>query len=365
MPYVTYIIKDTVVTEERDTITDLLLGAAGYGDTERQKYSKGFFNTRTYHVDNPQRMYMGTVSDYAITNSLIIPREYTHFRIPKSSGGTRLIEAPSDRLKQAQRRIADMIMIDYKVLPHNAAYAYTRGRCAYDSLVTHQRHNARWFLKLDIKEFFPSTTKELLKTKLKDIYPLCLLNDTAMEALTHIATNEDNVLPQGSPLSPLLSNLVLLEFDLKLSTKLRNFNHQKYTYTRYADDMLISCAYDFKYQDIIDTIEELFRELNLPYAIARHKTRYASSAGRNWNLGLMYNYEQKITVGSKRKKELHSLLNSFVVEYPWEKQPTQELLGKLAYLRNVEPDYYNNMVNKYNDKYDVNVVEMFATILRS
>ena len=364
MPLVTYIMKDTVVTDARDTLMDLLLGAAGYTN-DLQKYSKGFFNTRTYHIDRPRPIIMRPLAQF-VAGTQNVPKDYMHFRIPKASGGTRLIEAPNDSLKQVQRRIADMMMIDYKILPHNAAYAYTRGRCAYDSLVTHQRNNARWFLKLDIKDFFPSITKEVLKEQLPKIYPLCLINKDAVfyDNLTHVATNADNVLPQGSPLSPLLSNLIMVEFDLKLTKALRRFNYQTYTYTRYADDMLISCPYEFKYQDIIDAIEELFKELNLPFVIARHKVRYASSAGRNWNLGLMYNYEQKITVGSKRKKELHSLLNSFVVEYPWDKQSTQELLGKLAYIRNVEPEYTDSMITKYNTKYSVDVRKMFTDILR-
>lgn len=355
--FVTYIRKETVVPEQRATIAELLMQSVGY-EQEYQNYSKGFFEVRTLETE-PLPFNVGRLVE---TLGTPYTKEYIQFRIPKSSGGTRLIKAPVDELKELQKNIANMIQNNYRVLPHNAAYAYMRGRCAYDALVTHQRNNARWFLKLDIKDFFPSITKEVLMNKLPFIYPLNELSEDEMEQLIDIATDEGS-LPQGSPLSPLLSNLVMLEFDKLLTTKIRRFENQTYTYTRYADDMLISCPYTFRFESIIKVIEELFEELELPFEISRQKVRYASMAGRNWNLGLMYNQDQRITIGTKRKKELHSLVNSFVVEYPWDIQSTQELIGKLGYLKNVEPDYHERLFNKYETKYGVNLSEMFRNIL--
>lgn len=361
MPLITYIQKGSKVTEYRATIQELLLESVGYGNNF-QKYSKNFFKMQTHHLKHPRPF--DTILLEGLTNKEFI-KSYYQFRIPKASGGTRLIEAPDGDLKELQKDIADAIQNNYRVLPHNAAYAYTRGRCAYDALVTHQRSNARWFLKLDIKDFFPSITKEVLRDKIPEVYPLNWLPEDNLDKLVDIATNEHNVLPQGSPLSPLLSNLILLEFDLRLSNKLRRFDFQTYTYTRYADDLLISCPYTFKYQDIIDLVEEIFRDLDLPFRINHGKIRYASKAGRNWNLGLMYNKDQQITVGTKRKKELHSLVNSFITEFPWDIQSTQELIGKLGYLKNVEPEYYSTLINKYETKYQVNIPSMFKEILNS
>lgn len=360
MAYVTYIKSNSLTPEHRYTVFDLLMQEAGYG-TEHQPYSKNFFEVRTFKVDTPMDLPLDNLEN--LLDRRQYTKEYIHFRIPKASGGTRLIEAPAEPLKELQKDIVDLLQDRYKIFPHNAAYAYTRGRCAYDALVTHQINNARWFLKIDIKDFFPSISKEVLKNTLSNIYPLCHLSDRHLDLLIDIATNEKDVLPQGSPLSPLLSNLVMLAFDFKLSSKLRRFENQTYTYTRYADDMLISCPYTFEFQRIVTIIEELFAELNLPFKISKQKLRYASAAGRNWNLGLMYNKDQKITVGTKRKKELHSLLNSFVIEYPWDLQSTQELIGKLGYLKNVEPNYYSTLINKYEMKYNVNITSMFRDIL--
>lgn len=360
MPYLTYIVRDTVNTPHRQTIKELLMSAAGYeDDTPHQRYSKNFYKTRTHFITHPREVNLNNLYDLLATP---FTKEYTEFRIPKHSGGTRLIEAPIGTLKELQANIAHTLLHQYRILPHNSAYAYTHGRSAYDSLVTHQINNARWFLKIDVKDFFPSISKEVLLEQLPKVYPFNLIPPTQLETLVDIATNERGVLPQGSPLSPMLSNMIMVEFDLRLSNKIRDFNKQRYTYTRYADDLLISCPYTFKFEDMVDLIEELFKTHNLPFRINRDKLRYASKAGRNWNLGLMYTHDQRITVGTKRKKKIHSLVNSFVNEQ-WGKQETQELLGQLAYLKNVEPEYHKALIDKYETKYNVNIKEMFTAIL--
>lgn len=358
---VTFIQPNTVVASNRYTLKEMLLASAGYHEHE-QHYSKNFFQVRTFLADpKPLNRPTSTFNDKLI--QLQFTKNYYHFRIPKASGGSRQIKAPEEELKTIQKDIADDMLHKLKILPHNAAYAYTRGRCAYDALVTHQRSNARWFLKIDLKDFFPSITTDVLRKVLPKVHPLHNLSTEALEKLIDLATDEDS-LPQGSPLSPMLSNLVMIEFDKLLTQKLMRHEHQTHTYTRYADDILITCPYEFKFQPIINMIKELFQDLELPFKIAPQKVRYASMSGRNWNLGLMYTVEQRITIGTKRKRELHSLVNSFVCEFPWDLQSTQELQGKLAYLNNIEPDYYQSLINKYNTKYQQDVEHMIHQILQ-
>ena len=357
---VTYIKPGSEVASNRYTLREMLLTAAGHGP-KHQQYSSNFFEVKTLSTNpKPPSTMMARYSQKF--QDLEFEKSYHHFRIPKRSGGTRQIKAPDEDLKLVQKEVADDLLLRLKLLPHNSAYAYTRGRCAYDALVTHQRANARWFLKIDLKDFFPSITPDVLRKTLPKLAPLNELTSEALEKLVDLATDEGS-LPQGSPLSPILSNLVLVEFDKVLTQTLWRYKNQHYTYTRYADDMIITSPYTFKFEPIIELIKKTFKDLGLPFTIATHKTRYASMAGRNWNLGLMYTDQQRITVGTKKKRELHSLVNSFVYEYPWDLQSTQELLGKLSYLKNIEPDYYNTLVNKYNMKYNVDTEQMIHAII--
>ena len=336
-------------------------------------HSKGFFRTYSFWTDEPKDFKLSQVFTTTVLHRASqAPKDYITFNIPKASGGTRTIEAPEPPLKKAQRDVTDFLQDKLKVLPHNSAYAYTKGRCAYDALVTHQRRNARWFLKVDLKDFFPSITRHVLDRRLPEVYPLDQMKQKcriSWDRLLDIAVNHDDCLPQGSPLSPVLSNLVMMDFDHTLSKILRDFEGKHYTYTRYADDLLISCPFSFEYQPILNVIEELLEENELGMKINYGKLRYGSHAGRNWNLGLMYNQNQQITIGNKKKRQLHSLVNNFITDYkegnPWDISSTQELVGKLAYLKNVEPDYYHTILKKYNTKYQANFNHYARTILRS
>ncbi len=371
MPYVTHI--DSAYRQlhgQRMTHQDLI--RAQFSSPFKSLHSKNFNRTKTFYTNDP-RPYTDNTLNRAEESIIAIchedfPRLYTTFNIPKATGGVRRIEAPTGQLKYAQRRIADIITQDLRVLCHDAAYAYTMGRCAYDALVTHQRADAKWFLKIDLKDFFPSCTQAMVIRSLADIYPISNFSQQTHELIAEIAVNDRGVLPQGSPISPLISNLIMLPFDKTLTQKIRRFNHQSYTYTRYADDLLITSPFDFKYEDVLQLVEDTLSKHALPFTINRAKLRYASMSGRNWNLGLMYNKDQNITIGQKKKKELHSLVNAFMKDFTtvisteseWSKQSTQELIGKLGYLKNVEPDYYQTIITKYSRMYDHPVTEAFA-----
>ncbi len=359
MTFVNYIDKASV-HRNRYTDKELIMKSVGYDITKHQGHSKNFFHIKTFKTDTPNQ-----VATYPLQLGIArlhssLEKEYTTFRIPKASGGFRTIEAPSDSLKDIQSKVVRFLQNNYRVLPHGAAYAYTKGRSAYDALVHHQAHDAKWFLKLDIKEFFPSISHELIVESLPKIHPLHDVQRSTLERIADIATNLDGVLPQGSPLSPLLSNLVMVEFDYELTKRLKNFNRKSYTYTRYADDLLITCKYNFKFSDVIELIEEVLTDLSLPFEINNAKTRYASKSGRNWNLGLMYTHDQQITIGQKRKKALHSQVHDFLNEEPPVTEESgkraQQILGNLAYLRMVEPEYHDKLISKYNKKFNTNTL---------
>jgi RNA-directed DNA polymerase len=369
MVYITHVLTGSAVHSElRMTTHEAILAQFNPDLIQYNKHSKNFFNTKTFISNSPRP----AIIPVTFLNSVARCTEYgeghyTEFRIPKASGGTRLIEAPVGTLKDHQATIARSMYEDLKILPHTSVFAYSRGRCALDALIKHQQANARWFLKIDIKNFFPSITRQLLLDKLPLIYPLNGLTTYTLTHLSHIAVNGRGVLPQGSPLSPMLSNLIMMEFDHKLTQKLKRFNHQTYTYTRYADDLLITCPYSFRYQDILDLVTELFQEFNLPFEINYDKLRYASMSGRNWNLGLMYNQDQRITVGTKYKRMLHSLVCNLIIDYRdgeyWSIPQVQELIGKLSYLKNIEPTYYQDLIDKYERKFNVNLSVIFKELL--
>lgn len=263
---------------------------------------------------------------------------YKTFQIPKRKGGFREICAPEDNLKEIQHKVMKLITKDLKFLPHNAAHGFTKKRNCKTSLQVHQAAGSRWFLKLDIKDFFPSTTFGLILTAMKHVYPFCVMPSNLQEAITMLCTR-NGVTPQGAPTSPMITNMVMVENDVLITKYCKEHN---LVYTRYADDILISSRVSFDWQQVQNDIGEILSN----YELKTEKTRYGSFNGRNWNLGLMYNNKGEITVGHKKKQLIKNMIHNYMTK---EEEHTYEtwykLLGTVGYCAYIEPEYFNRYLD--------------------
>ena len=79
---------------------------------------------------------------------------YRTFRIPKKSGGVRIIEAPSDELKMIQLWIKENILDKFK--PSQYAKGFKKGTSIYDNALPHV--GKELVINIDLKDFFPSIT---------------------------------------------------------------------------------------------------------------------------------------------------------------------------------------------------------------
>lgn len=298
---------------------------------------------------------------------------YSSFKIPKKSGGLREIDAPIQELKTIQSTLAYWLQDELHILPHDAAYAYVKGRSHIESLKKHQNMQAKWFLKIDFSNFFPAHNKEYILNMLEQVYPIGALikNDRAViSKMLDICLLNDK-LPQGTPVSPALTNICMVPIDyaitnlcITLGKKYNTF----FTYTRYADDIIISAGKSFKWTDVIKEIENILNNFNAPFKINNKKTRYGSNAGRNWNVGLMLNKDNRITLGHKNNKILNAKINRFCYENivekkTWTVPEIQELQGNIAYAKAVDPDYTNYILHKYTVKYKTNVEQYMKNML--
>ncbi|MEM9253096.1 MAG: reverse transcriptase family protein [Planctomycetota bacterium] len=158
---------------------------------------------------------------------------YHAFTITKRRGGLRQLHAPSPELKTMQRRILRRLLGKLRV--HPCAVGFEPGLSI--------AHNASFHvgqavvIKLDLEDFFPSTTAERVEHYFRRIGW-----DAQAAALLTRLTTHDGGLPQGAPTSPRLSNLVNHVFDAQV---LRYVERHRGTYTRYADDITISYPEDW------------------------------------------------------------------------------------------------------------------------
>ena len=296
------------------------------------------------------------------------PRQdlYQTFYIPKQTGGLRRIDAPREELMDALRELKGIFERHFNALYHTSAFAYVSGRSTIDAVKKHQYNESKWFLKTDFSDFFGSTSKEFIEKSLSVIFPFSevVQSDVGKQALSKAVDlcMLNGGLPQGTPISPMLTNLIMIPIDYALFNTLAK---EHFVYTRYADDILISNKRSFDPDDIQNWIARVLKEHHAPYVIKKEKTRYASSSGSNWNLGVMLNKDNEITVGYQKKKQFKAMVNSFILDHlnqkPWPLDDVNYLAGLLSYYTMVERDYFNHMIDAYNTKYHVD----FRTMLKN
>jgi len=259
--------------------------------------------------------------------------EYTTFKIPKRKGGYREICAPNAYLKELQQEVLKTFTKELRFLPHNAAHGFTKKRNCKTSLQVHQAVGSRWFLKLDIKDFFPNTTSALLLEAMKHVYPFCLLGVYEKDLIIKVCTRE-GATPQGAPTSPMLTNMVMVANDVAI-TKYCKEHHL--VYTRYADDILISSKVSFDWETVQQDIQNILKY----YELKTEKTRYGSFNGRNWNLGLMYNNKNQITVGHKKKQLVKNMVHNYMTKPECKTYENwYNLIGTIGYCAYIEPEYF-------------------------
>ena len=182
---------------------------------------------------------------------------YKSFCIPKKSGGLRHINAPVAELMDALRRQKTMYEEDFHVLYHTSAFAYIKHRCTVDAVKRHQSNQSKWFAKLDLHDFFGSTTLDFVMSMFSMVFPFSEVvkipeGEAQLRKALELAFL-DGGLPQGTPISPLITNVMMIPVDFKLSKAFRDYDKQQFVYTRYADDFIISSKYDFD----VHKVEEL------------------------------------------------------------------------------------------------------------
>ena len=168
--------------------------------------------------------------------------EYSFASIAKRAGGRRQLQIPTKELKALQAQLAVNIEKVLGKEVHQCANAYIRGRSTVTNAIPHL--GAKVIIKLDVKDFFPSVTPEHIGPWLdRFVWQLTGRNSSKLTKRLEDLVLFENRLPQGAPTSPILSNLVLLKFDIAMQ-KMAFANDARYT--RYADDITLSLRVDNK-----------------------------------------------------------------------------------------------------------------------
>ena len=242
---------------------------------------------------------------------------YCNFEIPKKSGGKRQISAPySQSYMHLLRYIAIILQSIYQPSAHTMGFV--PGKSIVDNAKAHVGMN--YVFNIDLKDFFPSIEAPRIIARLK-VKPFCFPWKVAkvIAAICTMRVQEEGteteekkyryVLPQGSPASPVLTNLMCEKLDFLLSGLAKRFG---LNYTRYADDITFSSMHNV-YQEGSDFRKGLERIISEQgFIINPNKTRLNIVGSRQEVTGLTVSHD-KVNVARKYIKDLRGLL------YIWEK----------------------------------------------
>lgn len=166
-------------------------------------------------------------------------QRYSEFEISKKSGGTRTIAAPTDKLKRLQTNLSNLLSNCSQELEASGArktpfvHGFVKGKSILTNAKVHR--NKRWVLNLDLHDYFGTVNFGRVRgTFIKD---RCFELHADIATLVAQIACRNNALPQGSPCSPIIANMVARTMDLKLVDVANQYGLR---YSRYADDITFS-----------------------------------------------------------------------------------------------------------------------------
>jgi RNA-directed DNA polymerase len=167
--------------------------------------------------------------------------QYTSFNIPKKSGGFRTIHAPSEELKSLQKSLSFLLQdcaqelneAKGRTFKSTLSHGFVRERSILTNAVMHL--NKKNVLNIDLKDFFDGFNFGRVRGFF--ISNKAFQLDPAVATVIAQIACHNNKLPQGSPCSPVITNLITHSLDIRLASLAKD---NSCTYTRYADDITIS-----------------------------------------------------------------------------------------------------------------------------
>ncbi|MDJ0680158.1 MAG: reverse transcriptase domain-containing protein [Xenococcaceae cyanobacterium MO_167.B52] len=237
---------------------------------------------------------------------------YIRFKIPKKTGGERLISAPMPRLKRSQYWILEHIL--NKMPVHDAVHGF---RCDRSILTNAKPHvGANMVINFDLQDFFPSISYRRVKGLFRSfgyseaaatiLGLLCTeaeLEQVELDSKIYYVALGKRHLPQGSPASPAITNIMCRRLDQRLT---RMAHQWQFVYTRYADDLTFSTISENpRICNILKNTDSIVQHEG--FQINHQKTRVLRNSHQQEVTGIVVN--EKLNIDRKTLKRFRATLH--------------------------------------------------------
>ena len=234
-----------------------------------------------------------------ILNGVYRPSSVRKVEIPRTGGGVRMLGIPTVIDRLIQRSISQWPSPKYEGNFSSNSYGFRPNRNAHQAVLRAQEYlngGYTWTVELDLDKFFDRVNHDklmnLLSMRISDKRTLKLIRLYLSSGIMEnglVAPRREGT-PQGSPLSPLLSNIVLHELDVKLEERGHRF-------VRYADDCSIYVRGRKSADRVMDNITS-YLEAGLKLKVNREKSRVSRPSrstplgfsfyktGKDWKMGI-------------------------------------------------------------------------------